>query len=789
MRRSYRKNLSVAVVGLAWCVSDVYGQQNRYPVADGTLVDGGIYGPFDGVADAWDWYFNATGYDGTISRQSGAFEHRVVTEYSLTGLPYSPPVSATLHFTLRGPPIYPFPDSLVAAYEYPSNGLEDVTDFSAEPAVFRGVVAVAPYQPATWYALDVGEAVSDALTAGSGTIGFRLQIDPCSAVGAAQAFLDAVDSNPTSKPYLTIGPVVLAAAETPEADVLGQVFYSRDAAFADPCIPRAPSAYVPTAEGDSLARLGRFDGVSFQVDVLPGSLDSTNLHVLVHGWGRGGDAHPGVAPWDPPVQDYALWRDLASSIVARDASADPVVLMYNWLDDAATDTCQCSAWRSRCLSDLNGARLAEAIVNAVGGLTGEIHLIGHGHGARVGAVAAWHLEDMAMPGLQVRHLTLLDSPEFSHALAGGNNELALTLDEVTIGREVGATLVDNYFSSLGRRYGRADGADPRHSIVDVELRPEHLAVGDDAGRATYPLGWYGRATSGTSDLGLAWSPLLGSGYEDLGSYHLQDDWVEGGVPDENRELVLLSESTTVFPTDRPVVAVTPTMVSTAGAVSEIGGGIELAETSAGPGGESAYWYASLEIGEDDDALSFSFEFVAPGDSDQLGVWIDEELRFVMTGSVAGATSQSATIDVRNVNAGSHYLTVALHGYGIADATVQVGGFGLVKRMDCNVNGTPDDQEISGGGLDCNVNGILDACEILQGGASDGGPFYCATGCDPDCNRNGVPDRCDIDTQTESDADGDGLPDVCTMGIPTVSQWGLAALALLLGVGGTIILRR
>jgi len=68
--------------------------------------------------------------------------------------------------------------------------------------------------------------------------------------------------------------------------------------------------------------------------------------------------------------------------------------------------------------------------------------------------------------------------------------------------------------------------------------------------------------------------------------------------------------------------------------------------------------------------------------------------------------------------------------------------------------------------DCNNNGVLDDDELATGVAND-------------CNQNGIPDGCDIASGTSPDADGNGTPDDCFTPIPTVSEWGLAVLALLL----------
>jgi len=85
--------------------------------------------------------------------------------------------------------------------------------------------------------------------------------------------------------------------------------------------------------------------------------------------------------------------------------------------------------------------------------------------------------------------------------------------------------------------------------------------------------------------------------------------------------------------------------------------------------------------------------------------------------------------------------------------------------DCNNNNLPDDCD-----PDCNLNGTPDDCEL----ASCNGDRACG-----DCNQNGILDSCDIASGTSPDADGNGTPDDCFIAIPTVSEWGLAVLALLL----------
>lgn len=178
-----------------------------YPAADGTLVDGGEDEVFDGTADSADWSFNDTSFEGTITlapHDTFPFENRLVFEYNLNTVTAHPPVAAVLTFTLRGPPIFPSDAAVVHVYSYPADLLESLGDFAAGPAILEAIVIVEPFQIAT-YTVDVGESVSAALVSGGQKVGFRFQIDPDSAdLANQQAYLDALDSAPATKPFLTV---------------------------------------------------------------------------------------------------------------------------------------------------------------------------------------------------------------------------------------------------------------------------------------------------------------------------------------------------------------------------------------------------------------------------------------------------------------------------------------------------------------------------------------------------------------------------------------------------------
>ncbi len=228
MKRSLAFAMVLSACGLGASLSA--GAQTIYPAKDGTLADGGLYGPFDGIADDADWYFNESSYEGSIAlstdERAAAEEHRVVWEYSLNTVSYEPPVAATLTFTIRGAPIWPFPDVVVHVYSYPADLQETMDDFHAGPAILQGSVTVLPYQDPTVYTVDASTAVSEALTSGENMVAFRYQIDPGTLEDANQAFIDALDSDPTTKPFLTIDEAPPAPGDADEDGDVDLVDYA-----------------------------------------------------------------------------------------------------------------------------------------------------------------------------------------------------------------------------------------------------------------------------------------------------------------------------------------------------------------------------------------------------------------------------------------------------------------------------------------------------------------------------------------------------------------------------------
>lgn len=174
---------------------------------DGTLIDGGLSGPFDGNADEADWTFDQSGSEGAITlslEPAPAFETRLVWEYNLGAIPAAAwPVTATLSFTIRGTPRFPADAAEVQVLSYSADLTQSLADFSRTPTTLVASKYIAPFQAATEYVVKVSDEVNDALKSG-GKLGFRFQISPTSGVPMSQAFVDARDSEPETKPFLAI---------------------------------------------------------------------------------------------------------------------------------------------------------------------------------------------------------------------------------------------------------------------------------------------------------------------------------------------------------------------------------------------------------------------------------------------------------------------------------------------------------------------------------------------------------------------------------------------------------
>ncbi|MGI9642191.1 MAG: hypothetical protein ACR2N9_05355 [Acidimicrobiia bacterium] len=271
-----------------------------------------------------------------------------------------------------------------------------------------------------------------------------------------------------------------------------------------------------------LERLGRWDGEAW-VGVETGSIQSSRIHVIVHGWAPGMrstvETHDGfLRVWDPEAttpdgRRFDRWFGPLAEAILRD-DPDATVLAYSWIDESATRTGATRSVKSQLRTTVNGQRLAISVREALSGGQHELHLIGYSHGAKVATVAALAIEPAPM------HLTILDSPDsLIPAIGGALNDLGSYLRLLSPGVVADAsyrgattedrteTFVDTYSSAFGEPYGSGPGLG---WITDVILRPAEHPIEEAPSEHAYAWAWYlESARHPENGVGYAWSPLRG----------------------------------------------------------------------------------------------------------------------------------------------------------------------------------------------------------------------------------------------------------------------------------------
>ena len=231
---------------------------------------------------------------------------------------------------------------------------------------------------------------------------------------------------------------------------------------------------------------------------------------------------------------------------------------------------------------------------------------------------------------------------------------------------------------------------------------------------------------------------------------------------------------------------------------------------------------------DDDGLSDGFEDGTSGtdplDPDSDGDILTDGLEMGRTSGVPGGTSDGPpAVNVAYAGTAGEWTPDSDGSTTTDPLDEDSDDDGLLDgEEDANANGRVDLGETDPNMADCNGNGIPDECDLDCG--PDGGPCD-VEGCggSDDCNANGVPDECDLIDGVLHDTNTDGVPDECGAcchgggceqviqatcdtfgkyrgdmttceeecpgGIPTVSEWGLVAMTLLVLAAGTLVLRR
>ena len=429
--------------------------------------------------------------------------------------------------------------------------------------------------------------------------------------------------------------------------------------------PDNPGRWIATAATPT-ARLREWTGSEW-TSVPEGSV-SGKVHVLVHGWQPGQRdwvaTHGGDIArfWD--CDNFGGFSDLAKAIKAEDGARR--VLVYSWIDGSATravldgfGTAVVESSRSQDNAIEAGNGLARELRAALGLNTPDLQLIGHSHGARVVVRATERLLYDGSP-IMPKQLTLLDSPESlaSQAIFAAN----------TLGRKL-ATLpleiyIDNYFSRFGGVYPTVD--------VNVDLNAHSINPSTAHG---YPIGWYARSANSALNqhgVGIDWSPLTQNGGQF--SANLEQLWSGViGQPDEF-DLVPVTVGS-----GAPVTAAGATLntVGTVNAVAVaddviVNGAMQLTQ------GSPAYWHSTFDTSSNDVLMQFTYRFTQPGEGDQLGIWVDGDLRFLVAGEDVGTVVQTDAFDIGDLAPGMHIMTVALHDYGGAPAQFTIGDFQVVS---------------------------------------------------------------------------------------------------------------
>jgi probable HAF family extracellular repeat protein len=425
----------------------------------------------------------------------------------------------------------------------------------------------------------------------------------------------------------------------------------------------------------SIERLAKWDGANW-VPVTSGELSSGNIHVLVHGWGPGlktfsenggkiWDANDPVTNKDDNIDSYNRYIQMAQNI--KSVAPGDTVVLFNWLDMSATENSLKKAQQSRDKTDDAAACLSDALKSACdfnSSFNGKIQLFGVSHGARVAAFATKLLYNDGKEGsVVINQLTFGDSPELGYKNIGGPNDLDSIFSNIKIGRDSNSTFIDNYYSSfLGRSYSFDD-------IVNVKLNPNPQFIIED--KHSYPLDWYSSASVFASNLGIGWSPLLGDTYQLLASNYEQDSLINGEF-EPSMEFALKESGTSDYLPIRLRSNMSLATLLTQGTVTNVSNGKCLTEAS------PSFWHTSFSKGVNDTTLEFSYQFLNPGDGDQLGIWIDDELRFIITGELVGTEILMSDIDISDLSVGDHILSVALHNYGDANASVQIFDFTMIS---------------------------------------------------------------------------------------------------------------
>jgi hypothetical protein len=338
-----------------------------------------------------------------------------------------------------------------------------------------------------------------------------------------------------------------------------------------------------------------------------------------------------------------------------------------------------------------GMQMAEGLMEALApnyaeGM-GQVHLMGHSHGARVATVAAVALQQAALHDPQfnvVGKLTLLDSPE-NNTTAVDNPVsyqdtanydwfLLAHLNPKAMAGEnaVRSIAVDSYISYFSAPFGGFTVNDPdQHidnvslsNVVDVTLQPD-LGVGlyQFFGQSLVPYGLFHEYAANWY-AGFTGQPINTSSIQ---------NWTQINNPGN---VITVDPATQFNLAPQASPPVTPTFDQVTLDTSSTTPGVTTDPAGGGPAvtgvtlkeqaGSSATYQGAYN--QTASAVGFSFDYLFTGgnpDGAQLQIWINGELHFAMTDNVAQSTSLpgsgnfSATFDLGSESAGQNQIQIIL----------------------------------------------------------------------------------------------------------------------------------
>ncbi|WP_144370210.1 hypothetical protein [Myxococcus stipitatus] len=486
--------------------------------------------------------------------------------------------------------------------------------------------------------------------------------------------------------------------------------------------PAASSAFTPLSRPNAppLSRLARYEPRTHTYTPLTGPLeqvtqDGCHVYVVTHGWAEGfsdvmvdyAKATHGkmLTVWETLVWHGSnpgpagAWIFKPTSDSQKGITVSPVgmahaitqldplaiVLVYSWLDGAATPANLLDGHFSQANTDMFGLIAGQAIQMALpedfvasGGL---LHLIGHSDGTKVMTIAAAELIEHGIP---VTQLTLFDSPENSTARSHDSaNFLWYYLARVPGARPAKGpvgTFIDNYISMFGTTLSAFNYTDPKgtavdplskdvdlNRIVDTTLQSQVLygtSSTEDGNRHCYAPAWYSGTsvdtTYGGNVYGLGWSPLLHAPSV-AGALH-QAEVQTWTVPTQKTQFALASASTPAaispaFALLDPTNPAPTKLMATRGKV-----GVEPVSVTGLPTGVNG--------------LSFSYKFEATTPMALAGatlkVTLGERLLFMMEGMWSGTQARTATLNAASLatlREGTLTFTLEYDGPGWVNATI------------------------------------------------------------------------------------------------------------------------